>query len=87
MDHDTAAFAVQTIRRWWEEIARVRYPDAERWLITADGGGSNGSRLRLGKRELQCLANELGIDIVVHHLPPGTRKWSGRTRHPACAIP
>jgi hypothetical protein len=76
MDHDTAAFAVQTIRRWWEEIGRVRYPDAERLLITADGGGSNGSRLRLWKRELQCLATELGIDIVVHHLPPGTSKWN-----------
>jgi Rhodopirellula transposase DDE domain len=76
MDHDTAAFAVQTIRRWWEEIGRVRYPHAERLLITADGGGSNGSRLRLWKRELQCLATELGIDIVVHHLPPGTSKWN-----------
>jgi hypothetical protein len=61
MDHDTTAFAVQTIRRWWHEIGRSRYPDAERLLITADGGGSNGSRLQLWKRELQCLANQLGI--------------------------
>lgn len=76
VDHDTAAFAVQTIRRWWQEIGRVRYPNAERLLITADGGGSNGSRLRLWKRELQGLANELGIDMVVHHLPPGTSKWN-----------
>jgi hypothetical protein len=76
MDHDTAAFAVQTIRRWWEEIGSSRYPDAKRLVITADGGGSNGSRVRLWKRELQRLANELGIDIVVRHLPPGTSKWN-----------
>jgi hypothetical protein len=76
VDHDTAAFAVQSIRRWWQELGRTRYPDATRLLITADGGGSNGSRVRLWKRELQRLANELGIDIVVHHLPPGTSKWN-----------
>ena len=76
MDHDTAAFAVQTIRRWWHEIGRIRYPDAKRLSITADGGGSNGSRVRLWKRELQRLANEIGIDIKVHHLPPGTSKWN-----------
>jgi hypothetical protein len=76
MDHDTAAFAVHTIRRWWHEIGRGRYPHAKHLVITADGGGSNGSRLRLWKRELQCLANELGIDIRVHHLPPGTSKWN-----------
>ena len=74
MNHDTAAFAVQTIRRWWTEIGSARYPDATRLVITADGGGSNGSRVRLWKRELQRLANELGIDIEVHHLPPGTSK-------------
>jgi hypothetical protein len=72
MSSDTAAFAVQTIRRWWQDIARQRYPNAQRLVITADGGGSNGVRVRLWKRELQCLANELGIDIEVHHLPPGT---------------
>ncbi len=76
MSHDTAAFAVQTIRRWWTEIGSTRYPEATRLVITADGGGSNGSRLRLWKRELQHLADELGIDIVVHHLPPGTSKWN-----------
>ncbi len=76
MDHDTAAFAVQTIRRWWREIGRIRYPDARRLVITADGGGSNGSRVRLWKRELHGLAIELGLDIVVHHLPPGTSKWN-----------
>ncbi len=73
-DHDTSAFAVQTIRRWWHKIGCTRYPGATRLVITADGGGSNGSRVRLWKRELQCLATELGIAIEVHHLPPGTRK-------------
>ena len=76
MSSDTAAFAVQTIRRWWHDVGRVRYPRAKRLTITADGGGSNGSRVRLWKRELQRLADELGIDIVVHHLPPGTSKWN-----------
>lgn len=76
IDHDTAAFAAQTIRRWWHEVGSVRYPDAKRLLITADGGGSNGSRVRLWKSELQRLANEISIDIVVHHLPPGTSKWN-----------
>jgi hypothetical protein len=76
VDHDTAAFAVHSIRRWWQEIGRTRYREATRLLITADGGGSNGSRVRLWKRELQTLANEIGIDIAVHHLPPGTSKWN-----------
>ena len=76
MNNDTATFAVQTIRRWWQEVGRERYPAATRLTITADGGGSNGSRLRLWKIELQRLATELGIDIVVHHLPPGTSKWN-----------
>jgi hypothetical protein len=76
VDHDTAAFAVNSIRQWWHKVGRVRYPDATRLLITADGGGSNGSRVRLWKCELQNLANELGIDIVVSHLPPGTSKWN-----------
>ena len=76
IDHDTAAFAVHSIRRWWQELGRARYPDATRLLITADGGGSNGSRVRLWKRELQTLANEIGIDIIIHHLPPGTSKWN-----------
>src|SRR3984893_492956 len=76
IDHDTAAFAVQTIRRWWQDVGRIRYPEAERLLITADGGGSNGSRLRLWKRELQHLANEIGIEITVSHFPPCTSKWN-----------
>jgi len=76
VSHDTAAFAVQTIRRWWAEIGSARYPEATRLVITADGGGSNGSRVRLWKRELQRLADELGIEIAVHHLPPGTSKWN-----------
>jgi len=76
MDHDTAAFAVQTIRRWWQDVGAARYPGARHLTITADGGGSNASRSRLWKRELQGLANELGIEINVHHLPPGTSKWN-----------
>ncbi len=76
MNHDTAAFAVQTIRRWWHDLGQVRYPAAERLVITADGGGSNGWRLRLWKTELQSLADEIGLAIEVHHLPPGTSKWN-----------
>jgi Rhodopirellula transposase DDE domain len=76
IDHDTAAFAVQTIRRWWHSVGVKRYPDAQYLTITADGGGSNGSRVRLWKCELQLLSNELGIDIRIHHLPPGTSKWN-----------
>ena len=76
MDNDTAEFAVQTIRRWWYEVGCSRYPDAKHLVITADGGGSNGSRVRLWKRELQQLAIEIGVDIKVHHLPPGTSKWN-----------
>jgi len=76
IDNDTAAFAVQTIRRWWQDVGRARYPLARRLVITADGGGSNGSRVRLWKLELQRLADELGISIEVHHLPPGTSKWN-----------
>ena len=76
MNHDTASFAVQTIRRWWQKVGRVRYPAAERLVITADGGGSNGSRLRLWKYALQGLVDEIGLAIEVHHLPPGTSKWN-----------
>ncbi len=76
MSSDTSAFAVQTIRRWWQDVGQARYPRAKRLTITADGGGSNGSRVRLWKLELQRLANEIGIEIVVHHLPPGTSKWN-----------
>jgi hypothetical protein len=76
IDHDTAAFAVNSIRRWWNKMGRARYPNASRLVITADGGGSNGSRVRLWKLELQALANETGMEIEVHHLPPGTSKWN-----------
>lgn len=76
VDHDTSSFAVETIRRWWESMGRQRYPNAKRLLITADGGGSNGSRLRLWKVELQKLADELGIPVAVSHFPPGTSKWN-----------
>jgi hypothetical protein len=76
VDHDTAAFAVNSIRQWWQAVGRIRYPNATRLLIIADGGGSNGSRVRLWKRELQKLSNELGLDIIVSHLPPGTSKWN-----------
>jgi hypothetical protein len=75
-DHDTASFAVETIRRWWKAMGKERYPKADKLMITADGGGSNGSRLRLWKLELQRLANELGIPIRVSHFPPGTSKWN-----------
>ena len=74
--HDTAAFSVESIRRWWYELGAARYPTATRLLITADCGGSNGVRLRLWKRELQVLADELRISITVCYLPPGTSKWN-----------
>lgn len=76
MDHDTAEFAVETIRRWWRSMGRPAYPEATRLLITADAGGSNGSRLRLWKIELQKLADETGLRIAVCHFPPGTSKWN-----------
>lgn len=75
-DHDTAAFAVSTIRRWWLSMGQSLYPDAEKLVITADGGGSNGSRVRLWKVELQKLADELKMPISVSHFPPGTSKWN-----------
>lgn len=75
-DHDTASFAVETIRRWWNTMGRQRYPAATELMITADGGGSNGSRVRLWKFELQRLADEIKIPIHVSHLPPGTSKWN-----------
>lgn len=75
-DHDTAAFAVQTIRRWWFSMGCQRYPQAKQLFITADGGGSNGHRVRLWKLELSRLAQETGLDIQVCHFPPGTSKWN-----------
>jgi len=76
IDHDTGEFAVATVRRWWHTMGMSRFPDAGWMLITADGGGSNGSRLRLWKVELQALADELKIPISVCHFPPGTSKWN-----------
>jgi hypothetical protein len=76
IDHDTAAFAVNAIRSWWNAMGRERYPKAHSLTITADGGGSNGSRVRLWKVELQKLADELGLAITVLHLPPGASKWN-----------
>ncbi|MGH3125952.1 MAG: ISAzo13 family transposase, partial [Streptosporangiaceae bacterium] len=75
-DHDTAAFAVQTIRTWWSRAGQSAYPDAARLLICADGGGSNGYRTRLWKTELAALAAETGLQITVCHFPPGTSKWN-----------
>jgi hypothetical protein len=76
IDHDTASFAVASIRRWWDRLGQASYPRATRLLITADGGGSNGSRVRLWKLELQQLADDTGLTIEVCHLPPGTSKWN-----------
>src|SRR5450755_2289878 len=76
MDHDTAEFAVETIRRWWRTMGKPAYPEAKRLLITADAGGSNGPRLRLWKVELQKLADETGLRIFVCHFPPGTSQWN-----------
>jgi hypothetical protein len=76
IDHDTARFAVATIRRWWRELGRKAYPSASTLLITADSGGSNGTRLRLWKWELQRFADTSGLTISVSHLPPGTSKWN-----------
>jgi hypothetical protein len=76
IDHDTASFAVRTIRRLWQKMGRPRYPRARSLLITADAGGSNGARVRLWKWELQQLANRTGLAITVAHFPPGTSKWT-----------
>ena len=73
---DTSTFAVEAIRRWWNEMGRARFPEATRLLVTADGGGSNGHRVRLWKLELAKLARETGLDITVCHYPPGTSKWN-----------
>jgi len=75
-DHDTSAFAVATLRSWWDTIGKARYPHADRLLICADGGGSNGSRVRAWKIELAKFAAETGLHVTVCHLPPGTSKWN-----------
>jgi hypothetical protein len=76
ISHDTAAFAVASIGRWWRRMGQTAYPNARTLLVTADSGGSNGSRSRLWKLELQRLANMTGLAISVCHLPPGTSKWN-----------
>ncbi len=76
IDHDTAEFAVETIRRWWRWMGGKHYPQAQKLLITADAGGSNGSRVRLWKTEIQKLADEMKIPISICHFPPGTSKWN-----------
>jgi hypothetical protein len=86
IDHDTAAFAVNSIRRWYEVVGRARYQDAQHLLITADGGGSNGSRVRLWKFELQKLADETGLRLQVCHYPPGTSKWNKIEHRMFCHI-
>jgi hypothetical protein len=92
IDADTAAFAVESIRRWWQKLGQARYPNASRLVITADCGGSNGSRVKLWKRELQRFANETGLRITVAHLPPGASSrvgdWRGcrRSRTDRCSV-
>jgi len=76
IDHDTAEFAVETIKRWWTKMGKPFYPNAQKLLITADGGGSNSSRSRLWKKEIQKLANEIGLIIEICHFPPATSKWN-----------
>lgn len=85
-DHDTAQFAVETIRRWWQRMGCKRYPQASELLITADGGGSNGTRVRLWKTELQKLATETQLKISVCHFPPGTSKWNKIEHEMFCHI-
>jgi hypothetical protein len=86
IDHDTAAFAVQTVRTWWEQLGHPTYPRATELLITADDGGSNGSRTRLWKTELQRLADDTGLRITVSHFPPGTSKWNKIEHRMFCHI-
>jgi hypothetical protein len=76
IDHDTAQFATASVRRWWQEMGAGRFPRATKLMITADGGGSNGSRNRLWKIALQALANDLGLGLEICHFPPGTSKWN-----------
>ena len=86
IDHDTATFAVESLRRWWRQMGCVLYPNATRLLITADGGGSNSSRNRLWKLELQRFADEFGLAVSVTHFPPGTSKWNKIEHRMFCHI-
>src|SRR6202020_1620748 len=86
IDHNTAQFAKETIRRWWLEMGKPVYPNADRLLVTADAGGSNGYRSRLWKVALQDLADALGLRITVCHFPPGTSKWNKIEHRMFCHI-
>ena len=86
VDHDTASFAVETLRRWWDRMGRHAYPAARRLLVTADAGGSNGARSRLWKVELQRFADETGLKVSVCHFPPGTSKWNKIEHRMFCRI-
>ena len=86
IDHDTADFAAETVRRWWREMGKPLYPRATKLLITADAGGSNGYRSRLWKVALQRLADELGLRMAVCHFPPGTSKWNKIEHRMFCHI-
>ena len=86
VDHDTSEFAVEALRRWWRKMGRGAYAGAERLLVTCDGGGSNSSRGRLWKVELQGLADELGLQISISHFPPGTSKWNKIEHRMFCHI-
>jgi hypothetical protein len=86
MDHDTAEFAVESLRQWWRRMGRRAYPQASELLVTADGGGSNGSRTRLWKLSLQQFADKTGLTIAVCHFPPGTSKWNKIEHRMFCHI-
>ena len=86
VDHDTASFAAETLRRWWHRMGRRAYPAARRLLVTADAGGSNGARSRLWKVELQRFADETGLKVSVCHFPPGTSKWNKIEHRMFCRI-
>jgi hypothetical protein len=86
VDHDTAEFAVQSLSNWWRQMGREAYPEATELLVMADGGGSNGTRVRLWKRSLQGLADETGLQITVSHFPPGTSKWNKIEHRMFCHI-
>jgi hypothetical protein len=86
IDHDAASFAAQAIQRWWKKMGSKRYPNVQELLLTADGGGSNGSRSRLWKVTLQELATRTGIPVRVCHFPPGTSKWNKIEHRMFCHI-